>query len=153
VSVTAGACGSTSLASVATVDTAAGGAWTVAARPLRNTAYQARWRSVESANEAVKVRPRVTLRKLTRHRFLIRVAAAQTFGGKVVSVQRFVPSAQRWVRVRFAVLRTISVGSPTVVSGTTVRARVKARTRVRVVLGQGQAGACYVAAASNTVRR
>ena len=153
VNVTAGACGSTSRSNVATVDTAAGGAWTLAARPLRNTVYQARWRNVSSAEQTVKVRPRVTLRKLTRSRFLVRVSAAQTFGGKVVSLQRWVPSAQRWARVRFAVLRTISTGSPTIVSGSTVRARVKARTRVRAVLGQGQAGACYVASASNIVRR
>jgi plastocyanin len=153
VSVNAGTCGSTSLASVATVNTAADGAWSIAARPLRNTVYQARWRNASSTQAAVNVRPRVTLRKLTRARFLIRVSAAQSFGGKVVSIQRFVPRSARWVRVRFAVLRTISVGSPTIVSGATVRARVRTSTRVRVVLGQGQAGACYVAAASNIVRR
>lgn len=153
VNVSAGACGSTARSNVAAVDTAAGGAWTLAARPLRNTAYQARWRNVSSAEQTVKVRPRVTLRKLTRSRFLVRVSAAQTFGGKVVSLQRWVPSAQRWARIRFAVLRTISTGSPTIVSGSTVRARVKARTRVRAVLGQGQAGTCYLASASNIVRR
>jgi plastocyanin len=153
VSVTAGACGSTALANVATVETAAGGAWTLTARPLQRTAYQARWRNVSSAQATVNVRPRVTLRKLTRARFLVRVAAAQSFGGKVASLQRYVPSQRRWVRVRFVVLRTISTGNPTIVSGATARARVRAGTRVRAVLGQGQVGACYVAATSNTVRR
>jgi plastocyanin len=153
VNVTAGACGSTSLANVATVNTAAGGAWTLAARPLNRTVYQANWRNVSSAQATVNVRPRMTLRKLTRARFLVRVAAAQSFGGKVASLQRYAPSARRWVRVRFVVLRVISTGSPTIVSGATVRARVRVGTRVRVVLGQGQAGACYVAGTSNTVRR
>jgi plastocyanin len=152
VGVTAGACGSTALANVATVSTAAGGTWTLAVRPLQRTVYQARWRNVSSAQATVNVRPRVTVRKLTRSRFLVRVAAAQSFGGKVVSLQRYVPSARRWVRVRFVVLRTISAGNPTIVSGATARAGVRAGTRVRAVLGQGQVGACYVASISNTVR-
>lgn len=153
VSVTAGACGSTALANVATVQTAGGGTWTLAAKPLQKTVYQARWRNVSSAQATVNVRPRVTLRKLTRGRFLVRVAAAQAFGGKVASLQRYVPSSRRWVRVRFVVLRVISTGTPTTISGATVRARVRAGTRVRVVLGQGQVGACYAAGVSNTVRR
>lgn len=153
VSVTAGACGSTSLSNLATVSTAAGGTWSLAARPLLRTIYQAQWRNVTSPQITVNVRPRVTLRKLTRGRFLVRVAAAQSFGGKVVSLQRFVPSSRRWVRVRFVVLRVITTGSPTIVSGATTRTRVRTGTRVRAVLGQGQAGACYVAASSNTVRR
>jgi plastocyanin len=153
VSVMAGVCGSTSFATVATVSTAAGGAWTLAAKPLQRTSYQANWRNVSSAQATVNVRPRLTLRKLTRARFLVRVAAAQSFGGKVASLQRYVPSTRRWVRVRFVVLRVISRGSPTIVSGATVRARVSTGTRVRVVLGQGQAGACYVTGISNTVRR
>lgn len=153
VNVTAAACGSTAFANVATMSTAAGGAWTLAARPLQRTMYQANWRNVSSAQATVNVRPRVTLRKLTRSRFLVRVAAARSFGGKVASLQRYVPSTRRWVRVRFVVLRMISTGNPTIVSGATTRARVRTRTLVRVVLGQGQVGACYLAGVNNTVRR
>jgi plastocyanin len=153
VRVMAGACGSNTLANVASVDTTAGGAWTLAVRPLKRTVYQASWRNVTSPQTTVSVRPRMSLRKLTRGRLLVRVAAAQSFGGKLVSLQRYNPSTRRWVRIRFVVLRVISTGNPTIVSGATTRARVRAGTRLRVVLGQGQAGACYAAGASNIVRR
>ena len=151
--VTARACGATSFTNVGTVSTTTGGAWSLVVKPLNTTVYQVRWRNVASAQVTVKVRPRVTLRKLTRGRLVVRVAAAQSFGGKVAVLQRYVPATQRWVRVRFVVLRVISTGSPTIVSGATTRTRVKAGTRLRVVLGQAQVGACYVAGVSNTVRR
>src|SRR5688572_21135465 len=87
VSVRAQACGATSFAALATVTTTTGGAWTLSARPQRTTVYEAQWRGA-TARTTVTVRPRVTIRKLTRGRFGVRVSAAQGFGGKIAVLQR-----------------------------------------------------------------
>ena len=150
VTIQAQVCGSTSFANVATVTTTTDGAWSVVVKPLKNTTYQARWRTATSANVAVRVRPRLTLRKLTGGRFMARVSAAQSFSGKVAVFQRF--NGRTWVRVRFVVMRTITTGSPTIVSGATFRSKLRARTRIRLVMGQTQVGTCYVPTTSNTAR-
>jgi len=151
VSVRAQACGATSFAALATVTTTTGGAWTLSARPQRTTVYEAQWRSV-SARTTVTVRPRVTLRKLTRGRFAVRVSAAQAFGGKIAVLQRRT-STGSWVRVRYVTLRVMGGTAPTVISGANVRANIRVGTRVRAVIGSAQVAPCYVAGTSNVVRR
>jgi plastocyanin len=150
-------CGATSFSTLGTATTTAGGNWTFATRPTKNATYRARWRTATSAAPAVKVRPRMSLRKLTRSRFSLRVFAAQSFSGRVAVFQRYATARGTWVRVRFVVLRaggtTTLPLNPSTVSRSTFRARVRAGTRVRAVLGQTQAGACYVAGRSNVVRR
>ena len=145
-------CGSTSFAAVATATTAAGGAWTLEARPLRTTVYEAQWRGA-SARTTVTVRPLVTLRKLTGGRFAVRVSAAQSLGGKIVVFQRYRSSAATWVRVRYVTIRTMGGTAPTVIAGANFRARVAAGTRVRAVIGSAQVAPCYAAGTSNVVRR
>ncbi len=151
VSVRAQACGGTSFAALATVTTTTGGAWTLSARPQRTTVYEAQWRSV-SARTTVTVRPRVTIRKLTRGRFAVRVSAAQAFGGKIAVLQRRT-STGSWVRVRYVTLRVMGGTAPTVISGANVRANIRVGTRVRAVIGSAQVAPCYVAGTSNVVRR
>ena len=152
VSVRAQACGSTSFASVATVTTTTGGAWTLTTRPQKTTVYEAQLRGV-TANTTVTVRPRLTLRKLTRGRFAVRVSAAQAFGGKIAVLQRYRTSTRSWVRVRYVTLRVLGGTAPTVISGANVRVNLRAGTRVRAVIGAAQVAPCYAAATSNVVRR
>jgi len=152
VAVLARACGAGSFSSVATVATTTGGAWTLAVKPTATTAYEAKWRSATAA-ASVAVRPRVTLRKLTGSRFAVRVAAAQSFAGKVVAFQRYRAGTRTWARVRFVVLKAMGGTTPTVVSGANFRSRVSARTRVRAVIGSTQVAPCYVGGTSNVVRR
>ncbi len=151
VSVRAQPCGTTSFASVATVTTATDGAWTLTARPQKTTVYEAQWRGA-TARATVTVRPRVTLRKLTRGRFAVRVSAAQAFGGKVAVLQRRT-STGSWVRVRYVTLRVLGGTAPTVISGANVRANIRVGTRVRAVIGAAQVAPCYAAGTSNIVRR
>jgi plastocyanin len=151
VAVRAQACGSTSFASLATVTTTTGGAWTLSARPQRTTVYEAQSRGV-TARTTVTVRPRVSLRKLTRGRFAVRVSAAQAFGGKIAVLQRRT-STGSWVRVRYVTLRVMGGTAPTVISGANVRANLRVGTRVRAVIGSAQVAPCYVAGTSNVVRR
>lgn len=152
VAVQAQVCGSTSFATVATVSTTTGGVWTLAVRPLKTAVYQAGWRSA-AGTTTVKVRPRVTLRKLTAGRFAVRVLATQSFSGKVVVFQRYNAARRTWVRVRFVVLRSMGGTAPTFVSGANFRSNVRVGTRVRAVIGSAQVAPCYLAGTSNVVRR
>jgi plastocyanin len=152
VAVRAQACGSTSFAAVATVTTTTGGAWMLTARPQKTTVYEAQLRGVTSTT-TVTVRARVTLRKLTRSRFAVRVSAAQAFGGKIAVLQRYRASTRSWVRVRYVTLRVLGGTAPTVISGANVRANLRVGTRVRAVIGSAQVAPCYAAATSNVVRR
>ena len=152
VTVLAQACGATSFTRLADVDTVAGATWTLAAKPTVNTQYRARVRNVTSNTVSVGVSPRLRLTKVTRRKFKVRVFAAQSFAGKVITFQRFRPATGRWTRVRHATLRQVATGTPTITSGITFRARVPARTLVRVVLSQAQAAPCYQAGRSNSIR-
>jgi hypothetical protein len=146
-------CGTTASSPLATVTTAAGGAFSYRAQPLKKTAYTVKARNLTSSALTVKVKPRLRLGKVARHRYSLRVFAAQSFAGKVATFQRYRPAVKRWVRVRRVRLKANASGvAPTVLSTARFRSGIKARQRVRVVLGQKQVGACYVAGRSNTIR-
>jgi plastocyanin len=156
VDVLAQPCGQSTFKSVTSANTTSGGAYTTTTQPVRNTTYEVRNKSTTSSQLAVKVRPRVTLRKLATRRFRVNVLAAESFAGKYVVFQRYNASRRRWVTVKRVVLRagaTVTLPiNPTTTSTATFRARVKARLRVRAVLAAAQAGTCYAASASNVVR-
>lgn len=156
VDVLAQECGSSAFKAVSSVNTTAGGSYTATAQPTRNTTYEVRNKNTTSTQVTVKVRPRVTLRKLATRKFKVNVLAAESFAGKYVVFQRYSSSLRRWVTVKRVVLKAGSTVTlpinPTTTSTATFRARVKARLRVRALLTAAQAGTCYAASASNVVR-
>lgn len=156
VDVLAQECGQSAFKSVTSVTTTSGGAYTTTTRPVRNTTYETRVKNQTSTQVLVKVRPRVTLRKVATRRFAVKVLAADSFAGKYVVFQRYSASLRRWVAVKRVVLKvgaTVALPiNPTTTSTATFRARVKSRLRVRALLTAAQAGGCYAASASNVVR-
>lgn len=150
ISVVAQQCGSAATpAQALTVDTIANGAYSAVVKPLRNTAYTVKLRNTSSSPVTVTVRPSMKLVKLAAHRYSIRVTAGQSFAGKYAGFQRF--NGTRWVAVKVVPLRTSSAGvAPAVVTTATFRSTLKAKLRIRVVLGQAQVGSCYLAGTSNT---
>jgi hypothetical protein len=57
------------------------------------------------------------------------------------------------VKVKRVLLQANTTGvAPTVITSATFRSRIRARLRVRVVLGQAQVGSCYAPGRSNTIR-
>lgn len=147
------ACGATASAALATVTTTTGGAFSYQAQPTKQTAYTVKDKNVTSSAATVKVQPRLRLRKVARHRFSLRIFAAQSFAGKYASFQRYRPALKHWRGVKRVRLRASSTGTaPTVITTARFRSGIKARQRVRVVIGQKQVGACYVAGRSNTIR-
>jgi len=153
VTVSAQECGKTAFARVNDATTTAGGIWTLlGVRPTTKTVYRARWRTTDSPTATVNVRPALRLSRV-RTRFDARLTAAQAFTGKLALFQRYRPTVKRW-----ATLKRITLGAATTPSAGTVitsarfRNRVRKGWRLRLFLPQAQAGACYLAAPSNTLR-
>lgn len=149
-------CGAAEFTRQTTVTTTTGGAYSVAVQPRKNATYESRFRALSSTQVPVRVQPRVTLRKLAPRRFRVNVLAADSYAGKFVLFQRYSVAARRWVTVRSVVLRagtTLTTPlNPTSVSTARFRSRIKSRLRVRALLTQAQAGSCYAARASATIR-
>jgi plastocyanin len=153
VSVAAMACGAKAFTALGTVTTTTNGAWTSPAKPTINTTYQATWTNKKSAQLATKVAPALTLKRVRRGRFTASLTAAQSFTGKVLTVQRYVPKRKVWKRLKRVTLKTAKPGTaPTVVSSVGFKAVVPRRTRLRIVLPAGQAGTCYAPGKSAPVR-
>ena len=145
-------CGKTTFTRVGAATTTAGGNWTFGVKPTINTVYQARWRTNDSSTVTVKVRPTIRLTRVGS-RFRARVTAAQSFTGKAIFLQRYRTAVRRW-----ATLKRVTLGASTTPSAGTFatpanfRARIRKGWRLRVLLPQAQAGTCYLAAPSNTLR-
>jgi plastocyanin len=153
VTVEAQECGKPTAVRLGSVTTAANGAWSMAVKPTVNTTYQVRWKTTASSKLEVKVAPRVALVRLRAGRFSARVTANQSFVGKYVVLQRYSAARRRWLTLKRVVLRT--AGAPVggaITSRAGVTSRVPRRTRLRLVLPQPQAGTCYAAGQSATVR-
>ena len=136
-----------------TVTTTTGGAFSFPTQPLKKTAYSVKSKNLTSSAATVNVQPRLRLSKVARHRYSVKVSAAQSFVGKVATFQRFRATLHRWVKVKRVTLKKSTAGTaPTVITSAKFRSRVRTRLRVRVTLGQKQVGSCYLAGHSNTIR-
>jgi plastocyanin len=152
VTINAQECGKTSFTRLGSATTAASGNWTFGVRPTINTVYRARWRTNESSTITIKVRPAIRLSRVGS-RFRVRLTAAQSFTGRTILLQRYRAAVRRWAtlkRVRLGPSTTPTAG--TFVTTARFRTRNRRGWRLRVLLPQAQAGACYLAAPSNTLR-
>jgi plastocyanin len=149
-------CNANAMTGLTTVTTATGGAYTFTVQPKRNTSYQSKFKSSPSTAVVAKVKPKLLLRKLAARKFRMRALATDSFAGRFVLFQRWSTVKARWITVRSVVLRAgTSVTTPinpTSVSTATFRVKLRARLRVRALLTQAQAGTCYAASASTTIR-
>ncbi len=152
VGVLAQQCGASAAPKIGTVQTTTGGAYTLTAQPLRNTAYTAKAKKITSSAVTVRVSPRLRLAKVAPRRYSLRVFAAQSFSGKYASFQRYNGTLRRWVAVKSVLLRANSTGvAPTIVTAASFRSTIKAGLRVRVTLSQARVGSCYAPGLSNTI--
>lgn len=145
-------CGTPAASRVATVQTTTGGVYGALVQPLQNTVYSTKAKSTSSRAIAVKVQPRLQLRKVGTGRYTLRVAGGMTFAGKVGTLQRYSGLLDRWVTVKRVTLRASSAGVfPTVISSAAFRSTVPKGRRIRVLLPQLQVGGCYLPGRSNTI--
>ena len=146
-------CGATNASAVATITSTTGGAFSYQVQPLRHTVYSVRVKNSESSTATANVLPRLRLGKVARHRYTVHVSAAESLAGKIATFQRYNKAKKRWVKVKRVVLRADTSGvAPTVVTSATFRSGIKARQRVRVMIGARQVGSCYLAGRSNAIR-
>jgi plastocyanin len=160
VDILAQACGDNAAKVVDTVTTTAGGAFAFQAKPTLNTSYQARFGGGANAATSplvpVSTRAIVSLRRNAFHRFTTQVTAAQSFVGKAVLFQRWVARKHKWSTVKTVFLGSRHASSTplagSTVSAVTFGARVARGLKVRALLPPAQAGPCYIAATSPTIR-
>jgi plastocyanin len=153
VTVDAMECGKTSFTRIGTATSTASGAWSSTTKPVMNTIYRANWKNTKSAQLSEKVRPVVTLKRVRARRFSTSVTAAQSFVGRYVVLQRYARTRRVWKTVKRVTLRSVKPGTaPTMISTAGFRARVARGTRLRALLTQAQAGTCYAAARSRTIK-
>src|SRR5262245_23306323 len=152
VTVSAQECGKTAFTRLNDATTTAGGSWTLGVRPTIKTVYRAHWKTTDSPTATVNVRPALHLSRVAK-RFDARLTAGLAFTGKVLLFQRYRPVAKRWATLKRVTLRTAPPASAgPVVTSASFRSSVRKGWRVRLFLPQAQAGACYLAAPSNTLR-
>lgn len=146
-------CGATASSKLGNVTTGTGGAFTTQATPLKETVYTVKSKSSTSLGSTVDVQPLLQLRKVARHRFALKVSAAQSFAGKYATFQRYSAALKKWRGVKQVRLKANSTGTaPTVLTTANFRSSIKPKVRVRILLKQAQVGTCYAAGHSNTVR-
>jgi plastocyanin len=144
-------CGRTTATKAATVQTTAGGEFVTDLRTARNTLYTVQVGTTTSPEVSVKVEPRLRLGRVAKHRYSLRVFAAQSFAGRWATFQRL--KGKRWVFVKRVRLHKNNTNIlPTVISSVPFRWNSKTRPRVRAILPHGQAGSCYLAGVSNDIR-
>jgi len=145
-------CGATSATKLATVATTTGGVYSALVKPLKNTLYTAQAKTATSPGRTVLAKPRLTLTKPAKGRFVVAVRGAISFSGRAVVLQRWNATLKTWVNVKSTLLvKGPAATAPTIVSKATFRAAVKARTRMRVSISQFQAGSCYRPNVSNVL--
>lgn len=133
--------GQASFAQLTVVTTTTDGLFDFLVKPELLTAYQALWRTTRSQPVAVQVRPRLTLLPGRRGWLRTKAAAARSFAGRAVLVQRRSRFGQ-WVTVRKLTLGRLS--------GRVFRVRPSVRTTYRVFMTVNQAGPGYLESWSGT---
>jgi hypothetical protein len=139
---------------VTSAKTTSTGAYSAAVTPTVGTSFQATLKNVKSPAVAIAVRPVLALTKGTGGSWTAKLTAGQALTGKAVLFQRYVKATKRWKQVKRVLLATSTPGPtrPTTISSVTFTARLAKGTRVRVAITAAQAGPCYVAATSASLR-
>jgi hypothetical protein len=143
--------GQANLTPLATVETAANGAWSYTATPTIETSYQAKSKGVTSQVVMVKVRPRMVLAQLSANSAKVTVTAARSFSGKFVLVQRLTLNGP--LTLKKVVLSTTSTVANGTETSATFRVRLAgAAARLRAVMPTSQTSPGYIAGSSNVLR-
>jgi plastocyanin len=139
--------GQTNKQVVATLQTAASGAFTFAVTPQLNTTYQAQWRTSESS-VIVQVQPTIKLPFVSKSGFFhFYVTAGTSFAGKTAYLQRFT-LAHQWVNIRAL---TLGSKSGRLISVRFVRSIIpRGRWSIRVFMPATQMGGGYLDSWSGT---
>ena len=126
-----------------------GGAWTTRINIGTTSQLRASWRDGVSEPISVQVHPYMTLTRQQPGRYLIWIRATDFFGGAWAVLERL--AGGTWVKVKKVFLRRQpSIGAASTIG--TVRAKLRKGTVIRAVLPKSQAGSCYLAGFTNSLR-
>jgi plastocyanin len=129
------------------VTTTSGGNWSLQVQPRIRTTYQAKYEDVSSQSLIVTVRPRITLQKVGRDRFLVVVLAAHSMASKTVDVARWTNGG--WTTIGQQQLQAIARTSTIAVNS--FSSYVKLGTKLRIFMPSSQTGPDYIDGHSNFV--
>jgi plastocyanin len=140
--------GQTNKQVIATLQTTTGGTYSFAVTPQIYTTYQAQWKGTETS-VIVQVQPTIKLPPAVRG-FFHATVTPPSFAGHTVFLQRWSPLVGRWLSFRRLVL-----GAKSGRIFPVTYAPRHARTSLRILLPQDQAGAGYLEtwSGSQPVRR
>jgi uncharacterized delta-60 repeat protein len=129
----------------------ANGSWATGVTPRARTGYRAEIFGERSVAVTVQVRPRVTIRRLTRSRVRARVLFGSGLTGEVMTLQRF-QRATGWSDLRTGELRRTGRTRDGFVSTATFKAG-RQGGQLRALLRQPNSDACYADAFSRPISR
>jgi hypothetical protein len=134
---------------ITSAQTTSGGTWVTQVSLLGTAQLRASWRGGVSDTIGVRVHPWMTLTYRGPGRYFVWIRANDFFGGARAVLER--ASGNKWVAVKkFTIKRQPSAGVAS--SSGTVSAKFKKGTLIRVVLSKAQAGRCYLAGFTNTLK-
>jgi uncharacterized delta-60 repeat protein len=126
------------------------GAWTASVTPRARTSYRVEIDGERSWPVDVQVRPRVTIRRLSRGHVQVRVLYGHSLEGETIELQRF--RGGSWRHVRFGALSKRGRVRDGVVSRVTFKT-VQRRGSLRAVLEQPNEDACFATGISRPLPR
>jgi hypothetical protein len=133
-----------------TVMTQTDGSFTLTYQPRWLTTAVATYQNASSREVILFVRPRVSLRRVSRTRFAVTVVAGSSLAGKYVWISRYVPRTKRYFHVTRVFLQQSS-RSKTVSVGTSQKIKIRRLTKLRAFLPRNQARPNYLDAQSNFI--
>ena len=129
------------------VTTTTGGNWSLQVQPRIRTTYQAKYEGVASPSLVLNVRPRITLQKVGRDRFLVVVLAAHSMAGKTVDLARWTGSGYS----TFGQVQLQSIARTNTIATATFASQLRLGTKLRVFMPSSQTSPDYIDGHSNFV--
>lgn len=151
VRITRGSCFDLSTKRVAQTEEGASGEWTSAVAPGTRAEYRAEIAGERSVAVDVQVRPRLTVRRLTRSRVEARALYGHSLEGETITLQRLRRGAG-WRDIGHGTLRRIGRAGGGVLSAATIKTGQRPG-RIRAFLEQPNPYACFAEAVSRSIPR
>ncbi len=149
-------CGTPFFRVVAGAITQSDGSWSTFYYPYRLTTLRAEWRDETSAEVTVQKHATIRLRKRSARKIEVEVLGKSTFWRKRVFIQRFDNRLGKWSAVRTVLLTDSygpAAGSPGGKGASAIFTLSTPRgTLIRAVFPRSEAGPCYLAGTSNSIR-
>ena len=134
---------------VAVTRTDADGNFSISLKPGINTSYYAVVGTSRSQSLVVNVRPRVVVKHMGAHHFVIQARADKSLAGKLVLVQRYSAKKHLWISIeRLRLHGSLDIGGATV-AATSFTLRSFAGTMIRIYVPLTSATPGYISSTSS----